>query len=666
MDSPLDRPISTGGAQPSAPPVERKTTFRKTRLAPGLALVCVVLLGAWMGNANGGYLVGEWTPPALILSVLVLLTSLLGFTVSSTQKWSVLALGLLTAYTAWTFASMLWSPNMGNAWLGAGQTLFYLLIFWVVVSLVGLGASRRWVLIASVLGPSVLAAFTLQALYSRFDTFFEGSLLVGTVGYHNGEAAMLLVPFWVAIYLGGSRLVNPFLRGAVLAGAVLCLDLAVLAQSRGAMVAMLVSLPVFFLVSGQRLRGLISLLPLAVALLIAFPGLNSVYLALLDGKDAYGEFERVLPVVWMTATGAGLYGLSWGLIDQRWRPPRMVVRVAGGAALVAVAGSMIFGAMALHERVGDPVVLAEQKWEAFKTNDSAGKDQSRYLSASGTGRYTIWEVAWKDFAAHPILGVGTQNYEATYYQLRDQNTGSLRQPHSLPLEVLGERGIVGGALLFGFLVVCTFAGLRERFRNLLPEGSGQVAALAAAVTYWFVQSSAEWFWQLPAVTLPAFVYLALLVSPWRRPGSGTADKSVERTLRMGGVSLAVLAVATIVPLYAADQYSKQSSNADNPNRAIAAVEQAQRYNPLDPSLPEREAELAIDAGDWSRVESSYERMASLDPEHYAPLMYRAAYYEHRGELGPALNYYEKALLLNPHSEELQISVRQLRNMVSAQ
>jgi len=25
------------------------------------------------------------------------------------------------------------------------------------------------------------------------------------------------------------------------------------------------------------------------------------------------------------------------------------------------------------------------------------------------GRYTLWEVAWKDFAAHPILGVGTQN-----------------------------------------------------------------------------------------------------------------------------------------------------------------------------------------------------------------------------------------------------------------
>src|SRR3712207_9300172 len=40
--------------------------------------------------------------------------------------------------------------------------------------------------------------------------------------------------------------------------------------------------------------------------------------------------------------------------------------------------------------------------------------------------------------------------------------------------------------------------------------------LSAAITYWFVHSTAEWFWQLPAVTLPAVIYLALLVAPWQR------------------------------------------------------------------------------------------------------------------------------------------------------
>jgi O-Antigen ligase len=106
----------------------------------------------------------------------------------------------------------------------------------------------------------------------------------------------------------------------VLAGAVLSVSVAVLTQSRGAMVAMLVSIPVFFLFSGQRLRGLLALAPIAAALLVAFPDLNGVYLAFLNQGDPAAVLDRVVPTVWFAATGAGLYGLLWGLIDQRWRP----------------------------------------------------------------------------------------------------------------------------------------------------------------------------------------------------------------------------------------------------------------------------------------------------------------------------------------------------------
>jgi hypothetical protein len=110
-----------------------------------------------------------------------------------------------------------------------------------------------------ILGPAVVAALTLltPVTYLGDGTSAGASegRLFGTVTYHNGEAAFLLIPFWVAVYLGGSRHINPIVRGAALAGAVLSADLAVLTQSRGAMVAMAVSLLVFFLSSGQRLRG---------------------------------------------------------------------------------------------------------------------------------------------------------------------------------------------------------------------------------------------------------------------------------------------------------------------------------------------------------------------------------------------------------------------------
>jgi hypothetical protein len=66
----------------------------------------------------------------------------------------------------------------------------------------------------------VIAAFTLPVLSSRLSDLFEDNRLIGSVGYYNGEAAFLLVPFWVAVYLAGSRRVNPILRGLVFAGAV--------------------------------------------------------------------------------------------------------------------------------------------------------------------------------------------------------------------------------------------------------------------------------------------------------------------------------------------------------------------------------------------------------------------------------------------------------------
>ena len=67
----------------------------------------------------------------------------------------------------------------------------------------------------------------------------------------------------MGIYLAGSCLVNPALRGLVLAGVLCSMEVVVLMQSRGAMVATAVSLPVFlvFLSSGQRLRSLLSPLP---------------------------------------------------------------------------------------------------------------------------------------------------------------------------------------------------------------------------------------------------------------------------------------------------------------------------------------------------------------------------------------------------------------------
>ena len=625
------------------------------RLAPTLALIAVILLASWMGYASGGYFVGDWAPVVLILATLVLVVSVIGALRVVHSGWGIAAIGLFIAYTAWTFLSLSWSPNQGDAWIGAGQTLLYLLAFCAAMTLIAQGASRRWTLVASAIGPAVVAVATIPTLIPRLDELFQNNRLFGTVGYYNGEAAFLLVPFWVSVYAAGSRRVNPLVRGVVLAGAVLCVEVAVLAQSRGALVAMAVSIPVFFLFSGKRLRGLLALAPVAVSLFVTFPDLNTVYLEFLNQGSPSAALQQVLPIMWLTAAGAGLYGLLWGLIDRWWRPPVSIVRLVGGIALAAVAVALIVGASTAQDRVGSPVSWAAQKWEAFKTNDNTGQEQSRYLSASGSGRITLWQVAWDDFISNPVLGVGTHNYEATYYQNREQSYGFVRQPHSLPLEVLAERGAIGGLLFFGFLAVCLAAGLWKRFRNLGSEGKAQVGAITASLTYWFVHSSAEWFWQMPAVTLPAVVYLAMLVTPWSR----SEDVIVARwPLRLAGAAIAVAAIATIVPLYLASNYLAWSATM-NPRTGLEMVEKARNFDPVDSRLPQREAELALQSGDWSRVEESYREAIRLNPEHYGSYALLALFFEKRGQPDKALPLYRKASSLNPLDEELDSKVEEL-------
>ncbi|MGH3144835.1 MAG: O-antigen ligase family protein, partial [Rubrobacter sp.] len=369
----------------------RKRLLGSGRVMSTVALAATVLLATWMGFESGGYFAGEWTLVAFVLSSLMLVLSVtVGVSGGATRSWyGVAAIALFALYASWTLASLLWSPNRGDAWVGGGQTLVYLISFWVALGLFGLGASRRWVLAASAIGPAVVAAFTLWSLVPRVEELFDNNRLIGTVGYFNGEAAFLLVPFWISVYLAGSRFVHPILRGLVLAGATLCVEVAVLTQSRGAMVAMILSLPVFFLVSGQRLRGFIALAPVVVAVLFAFPELNDVYLTLLNPGSPEAPLERAISAVWPTVAATGVYGLVWGFVDWVWRPPALVAQVAGGIALAASMVVLAVGLSMATDRVGNLAVWGEQKWEAFKNDDRTGQEQSRYLSASGSGRYTL-------------------------------------------------------------------------------------------------------------------------------------------------------------------------------------------------------------------------------------------------------------------------------------
>jgi hypothetical protein len=77
------------------------------------------------GLRSRGYFAVEWGLAALALAGLALVASAIGALRTAGSRWSALTLGVFAAYTTWTFASLLWSPNRGNAWVGAGLTVLF-------------------------------------------------------------------------------------------------------------------------------------------------------------------------------------------------------------------------------------------------------------------------------------------------------------------------------------------------------------------------------------------------------------------------------------------------------------------------------------------------------------------------------------------------------------
>ena len=92
---------------------------------------------------------------------------------------------------------------------------------------------------------------------------------------------------------------------------------------------------------------------------------------------------------------------------------------------------------------------------------------------------------------------------------------------------------------------------------------------------------------------------------------------------------------------------------------MEAVENAQRFNPVDPGLAQREGRLSALIGDWPRAEEAYREAIRENPEHYAPYVFLASLYEETGETEEALEAYRQALALNPLDEELHQKVAQL-------
>src|SRR5256714_6049419 len=125
------------------------------------ALGALALFVVWATD-DAGYPVTHWAPGGLVIAALLALcVGIVGVRWGELSPAVRLALGCLTAYTAFSYLSILWAGVPGDAWEGANRTLLYLLSFALFVLAARTPASAVLLLGAWVLAMIALALFVL-------------------------------------------------------------------------------------------------------------------------------------------------------------------------------------------------------------------------------------------------------------------------------------------------------------------------------------------------------------------------------------------------------------------------------------------------------------------------------------------------------------------------
>jgi O-antigen ligase len=195
--------------------------------------------------------------------------------------------------------------------------------------------------------------------------------------------------------------------------------------------------------------------PLAKALFAAAAVLSSLALALTSSRGAWLALSVGLVVLVV------LRLRNRGHLDARWLQAVVLAAVLAGGALLATKSP----------HFGD--------------------------------RPSYWRVAIEDAGRHPALGSGAGSFD-DFWRDHRPIPASVRDAHSLYLEVVGELGAIGLALLIVALLPPLVVITRSR--------SDVVPFAAAGYSAFLVHAGLDWDWEIPATTLAGLACGAALLA----------------------------------------------------------------------------------------------------------------------------------------------------------
>lgn len=627
------------------------------------------LLVVYLALENGGYdpiprdQIGVAVWWALLLGVAVEALPVPGRT-----RAGLAVLGLLLGFAVWTALSLGWTESAERTASELARVATYLGVFALGICLAARRrAGARQLLNGVTFGLALIAALgVLSRLHMAWFPVNElGKVLPGIeierrlsypLGYSSaiGALAGMTLPLLLAATASARALAAQALAAAALPLAGLALYLST--SGTGAAVAA-VALLAFLALSPDRLPKLLTLAAGAggaALLALAVHGRA----ALARGLPSAAAEQQGTEVIWIAlavCAAVALIQVGIGLAGRNLRRPRWL-RPSRGEAMIATA-AVIVVAIPISIAAGLPHEVSD-RWEVFKSHGGGAKaapsSPGSIFDSTSSGRYQFWESAVEAGETAPWKGIGPGTFEY-WWDRHGSYRGFVRNAHSLYLEGFAELGIVGLALIGGFVLAVLGIGAVRSLRAP-PEQRLPLAAATAGAAGFAMAAALDWVWQLAALSVAFMLLAAVAVSGYSLPEPTRRRRRSRRQNRnrLQRAGVAAVAVAALVaiwfPLRGAVELRDSEADAARGDLAAALARAhdaagAQPYaaSPLlqEALVLERQRRLAAAAaaaGEATRKEGANWRtwtiLARIEAE--------------RGRVASALRAYHRARARNPN------------------
>jgi O-antigen ligase len=628
--------------------------------APALVAIALFVIGA---TDQAGYPMTHWAPAAItILALFAIASVVVRVPLAELSLALKIALACLAAYTALSFLSILWADVPGVAWEGANRTLLYLLVFALFACWRQRGVSAALLLSVWTLSIIGLALFALLHVGGLSAAGLRADLPEGRLtfpsGYANANAALWLMAFWPALLLARSARLPSALRGVLAGGAVLLALVALLSQSRGSLYAMPVMLVLVVALLPDRVRTFAVGVPVAAAVALAARSVLHVG----DDLTARGAVDTstlhsARSAVLAAAVVVGLLVALAAALERRSRlGERTRARLHRAAAstiaivlVLAVAGGLV--------AAGNPVTRLEHAWHSFKGGYSGDESHgSRLTSGLGSNRYDFYRVALDEFVAHPLIGIGADNFEQQYLA-HGHSEETPHYPHSVELRTLTQTGLLGALIaLVGFaaaLIACARAVYarppRAGAARADPLAATVAAAALAAFGYWIVHGSFDWFWEFAGLGAPAFALLGLACALAPRREARVRSSRPRAALLAGTVVLALGAVYSLGAPWLGQLQLQEAAKIwpRAPRKAYSRLHDAASLNPLSDEPYLLAGTIALRFGDLARADHEFAQALKRTPGDAYATLERGAIASSKGERAVALALLRRTVSLTP-------------------